>query len=51
MPLAPGVGVVTCNATVVRAGRSVALAEGEVTDEKGTAVCRAVGPYRILRAP
>jgi len=34
--LAPAVGLVTCNATVVRAGRSVAFAEGEVTDEKGT---------------
>ena len=48
--LAPAHGVLRCVGAVVRAGRSVAFAEGEVTDEKGRAVCRAVGTYRILRA-
>ncbi len=47
--LAPAVGVLTCNAKVVRGGRSIGFAEGEVTDEKGHAVCRAVATYRILR--
>jgi uncharacterized protein (TIGR00369 family) len=47
--LAPAIGMLTCRGAVVRAGRSVAFAEGEVTDEKGTAACRAVGTYRILR--
>lgn len=48
--LAPAVGVLACHGTVVRKGRTVAFAEGEVTDEKGGAVCRAVATYRILRA-
>ena len=47
--LAPAHGVLTCAGAVVRAGRSIAFVEGEVTDEKGRAVCRAVGTYRILR--
>ena len=42
-------GVLACSATVVRTGGTIAFAEGEVTDEKGAAVCRAVGTYRILR--
>ena len=48
--LAPAHGVLTCRGAVVRAGRSIAFVEGEVTDAKGRAVCRAVGTYRILRA-
>lgn len=48
--LAPAHGVLVCRGAVVRAGRSIAFAEGEVTDEKARAVCRAVGTYRILRA-
>ncbi len=44
--LAPAHGVLTCRGFVVRAGRSIAFAEGEVTDEQG----RAVGTYRILHA-
>ena len=47
--LAPAVGVLRCTGTVVRGGRSVAFAEGEVIDENGHAVCRATGTYRILR--
>lgn len=47
--LAPAVGVLTCRGTSVRSGRSIAFAEGEVIDEKGHAVCRAVATYRILR--
>ena len=47
--LAPAVGVLTCTGTVVRAGGTVAFAEGEVVDEKGTAVSRAVATFRILR--
>ena len=47
--LAPAVGVVTCTGTVVRGGRSIAFAEGEVIDEKGTSVCRATATYRVLR--
>ena len=47
--LAPAHGVLTCTGFVVRAGRAVAFAEGEVIDEKGRSVSRAVGTYRILR--
>lgn len=47
--LAPAHGMLTCIGAVVRAGRSIAFAEGEVTDEQGRAVCRATGTYRILR--
>jgi len=42
-------GVLRCNGTVVREGRTVAFAEGEVIDEKGNAVCRATATYRVLR--
>lgn len=42
-------GVLTCTGAVVRGGRSVAFAEGEVIDERGQAVCRAVATYRILK--
>jgi uncharacterized protein (TIGR00369 family) len=48
--LAPAVGVLTCDGRVVRGGRTVAFAEGEVTDGQGATVCRAVATYRILRA-
>ena len=48
--LAPALGVLTCNAVLVRAGGTIAFAEGEVTDAKGTPVCRATGTYRIRRA-
>lgn len=47
--LAPALGVLTCRGNVVRAGRTVAFSEGEVTDGTGRAVSRAVGTYRILR--
>jgi acyl-coenzyme A thioesterase PaaI-like protein len=47
--LAPAVGLLECRGDVVREGRTVAFAEGEVIDEKGSAVCRAVATYRILR--
>jgi uncharacterized protein (TIGR00369 family) len=42
-------GVLTCTGTVVREGRTVAFAEAEVVDERGTAVCRGSATYRILR--
>ncbi|MDB5865666.1 MAG: phenylacetic acid degradation protein [Betaproteobacteria bacterium] len=47
--LAPAVGELVCNGEVVRAGRSVAFAEGMVIDQEGNSVCRAVATYRILR--
>ena len=47
--LAAAGGVLTCTAHVVRSGRTVAFAEGEVTDAQGSPVCRAVATYRILR--
>ncbi|MDB5901609.1 MAG: phenylacetic acid degradation protein [Betaproteobacteria bacterium] len=47
--LAPAVGALVCSGAVVRAGRSVAFADGEVKDENGDSVCRAVATYRILR--
>ena len=47
--LAPALGVLKCNAVLVRAGGTIAFAEGEVTDAKGTPVCRATGTYRIRR--
>jgi len=42
-------GMLTCKGTVVREGRTIAFAEGEVIDEKGNAVGRAVATYRILK--
>ena len=47
--LAPAVGELVCEGHVVRAGRSVAFAEGGVIDQNGASVCRAVATYRILR--
>jgi len=47
--LAPAHGVLTCNAVLVKAGGAVAFAEGEVSDAKGTPVCRATATYRIRR--
>jgi uncharacterized protein (TIGR00369 family) len=47
--LAPAVGELVCEGDVVRAGRSVAFAEGGVIDQNGASVCRAVATYRILR--
>ena len=47
--LAPAHGVLTCNAMMVKAGGAVAFAEGEVSDAKGTPVCRATATYRIRR--
>jgi uncharacterized protein (TIGR00369 family) len=47
--LAPAVGVVRCEAKVVRRGRSVAFAEGEIRGENGEPAARAVGTFRILR--
>jgi uncharacterized protein (TIGR00369 family) len=47
--LAPAVGELVCTGDVVRAGRSVAFAEGGVVDQNGSSVCRAVATYRILR--
>jgi uncharacterized protein (TIGR00369 family) len=45
--LAPAVGVLVCHGNVVRAGRTVTFAEGEVTDGTGRAVSRAAGTYWI----
>jgi uncharacterized protein (TIGR00369 family) len=42
-------GVLTSNGTVIREGRTIAFAEGEVIDDNGNAVCRAVATYRVLR--
>jgi acyl-coenzyme A thioesterase PaaI-like protein len=47
--LTAAAGVLACTASVVRTGGTIAFAEGEVTDQNGAAVCRAVGTYRILR--
>ena len=47
--LAPAVGELVCDGYVVRAGRSVAFAEGAVVDQNGASVCRAMATYRILR--
>jgi len=46
--LAPAHGELVCNGAVVRGGRSVAFTEAEVTDERGTSVCRASATYRLL---
>jgi uncharacterized protein (TIGR00369 family) len=46
--LAPAYGELVCKGTVVKGGRSIAFAEAEVTDERGTAVCRATATYRLL---
>ena len=53
--LAPAHGELTCNGTVVKGGKSVVFAEAEVTDARGTAVCRGGGDVsgrapEILRA-
>ena len=46
--LGPAFGNLTCRAAVVRSGRRISFAEGEVVDEKGMAVCKAIGTYRII---
>ena len=46
--LAPAHGELTCRGRVVKGGRSVAFAEAEVSDARGTAVCRATATYRLL---
>jgi len=46
--LAPAHGELTCKGTVVRGGKSVAFAEAEVTDEKGSAVCRGSATFRLM---
>jgi uncharacterized protein (TIGR00369 family) len=46
--LAPAHGELTCAGTVVRGGKSIVFAEAEVTDVRGSRVCRATGTYRVL---
>ena len=46
--LGPAFGNLKCRAVIVRSGRRIAFAEGEVIDEKGDAVCKAIGTYRII---
>ena len=48
LDLGPAFGNLTCRAAVVRSGRRISFAEGEVVDEKGMAVCKAIGTYRII---
>ncbi|HEX7128049.1 MAG TPA: PaaI family thioesterase [Thermodesulfobacteriota bacterium] len=48
--LSPAKGELVCRGEVSRRGRTVAFAEGEVRDERGTPVCRASGTYRLLTA-
>lgn len=47
--LAPAVGVLECEAKIVRRGRSVAFVEGEVKGDNGESAARAVGTFRILK--
>ncbi len=47
--LAPSQGNAKSHAQVVRAGHSIAYAEGEVQNEAGEIVCRVSGSYRIIR--
>lgn len=46
--LAPAFGELVCRGRIVRYGRSIAFAEGEVSDEQGKAVCRASATYKLI---
>lgn len=46
--LAPAHGELVCEGVVVNGGRSVVFAEVEVSEERGTAVCRTTATYRLL---
>ncbi len=48
--LAPTTGWARATGKVLRAGASIAYAEGEVVNEKGELVSRISGTYRIIRA-
>jgi uncharacterized protein (TIGR00369 family) len=45
--LAPAFGELTARGNVVRGGKSVVFAEAEVTDSRGTPVCRATATFRV----
>jgi uncharacterized protein (TIGR00369 family) len=47
--LAPSQGNALSHAQVIRAGHSIAYAEGDVKNEAGDIVCRVSGSYRIIR--
>jgi len=46
--MAPSFGELTAKGVVTRGGKSVAFAETEVTDSKGSVVCRASATFRIM---
>jgi uncharacterized protein (TIGR00369 family) len=46
--MAPAFGELTCKGAVVRGGKSVAFAEAEVIDSKGSTVCRASATFRVM---
>jgi uncharacterized protein (TIGR00369 family) len=48
--LAPAHGDLLAKGAVVKGGRSVVFAEAEVSDERGTLVCRASATFRVLPA-
>lgn len=47
--VAPGRGVLTCEARLVKAGGAIAYVEGKVLDEAGEVVATAQGSWRIRR--
>ena len=46
--LAPAHGELTGKGAVLRGGKSVVFAEAEVTDAKGSTVCRASATFRVM---
>jgi len=46
--MAPSFGDLTAKGAVVKGGKSVAFVEAEVTDAKGSTVCRASATFRVM---
>jgi uncharacterized protein (TIGR00369 family) len=47
--LGPGQGTLSAEARCLRAGKSLAFSEGEVLDEHGSLVAKAIGTFKLRR--
>ena len=47
--LGPGSGTLTAEGRCLRVGRSLAFSEGEVRDDRGELVAKAIGTFKLLR--
>jgi uncharacterized protein (TIGR00369 family) len=47
--LGPGAGTLTAEGRCLRVGRSLAFSEGEVRDDRGELVAKAIGTFKLLR--